>query len=171
MMGALGALEETVKFVSGQDPGFKGGHGDTVAFYRTLTAENNAQVDPLSPDELAADCLRAISTLAFTIVNGTANALDYLLPEVTKPDEVPRLQETLESLVKRNNEAGLHEAFSRHALEATRLGHWNESLRGMVFKAEYQNRNSRSVRITRLIYLGDMKLNNLMLLSATYRNH
>ncbi|EGG06315.1 uncharacterized protein MELLADRAFT_116583 [Melampsora larici-populina 98AG31] len=147
MMGALGALEETVKFVSGQDPGFKGGHGDTLAFYKTLTAENNAQVDPLSPDELAADCLRAISTLAFTIVNGTANALDYLLPEVTKPDEVPRIRETLETIIKGNNEPGLHEAFSRHALEATRLGHWNESLRGMVFKSEYQNRNSRSLPI------------------------
>ncbi|KAH9821510.1 heme peroxidase [Melampsora americana] len=144
MMGALGALEETVKFVSSQDPGFKGGHGDTLAFYSTLTAENNAQVNPLSPDELAADCLRAISTLAFTIVNGTAYALDYLLPEVTKPDEVPRLRETLEEIVTGNDQVELREAISRHALEATRLGHWNESLRGMVFKTEDQNRTSRS---------------------------
>lgn len=112
-----------------------------MEFYAALTAENDAQSTPLSDDELAADCLRALSTLAYTIVNGTAHAIDYLIPPaITKPAEVPTLRATLNGLVKKRSSTNLHEDFLQHGLESARLSHWNPALRGMTVGAEHLER-------------------------------
>lgn len=130
--------------MSGQKPDLKRCHADVKAFYNALTSHNDSQPAPLTPDELAADCLRAISTLAYTIVNGTASALDKLIPESTANSrEVPRLRPTLVDLLETENKTSLDEGFLRHALESVRLSHWNPSLSGMIVEPEHQEGNNQ----------------------------
>ncbi|CAH7676984.1 heme peroxidase [Phakopsora pachyrhizi] len=152
-VGALNILEDTIKFFSGQ-PIIKNVHPDCRAFYENLTKQN-ARGAQLSSDELAADCLRAISTLAYTLANGTAHALDYLIPEVDGPNDLGRdLIQSLKDLVKHDEQdrkgfenLKIREIYCRHGLEASRLNHWNPILKGLVVKGENLNRNSANQAI------------------------
>ncbi|KAG0147061.1 hypothetical protein CROQUDRAFT_670749 [Cronartium quercuum f. sp. fusiforme G11] len=144
-VGALDVLEDSIKLFSGKKHAIKHHHTDAKLFYQALKTLNNAQSSPLSVDELAADCLRVVSTLAYTIVNGTAHALDNLIPESTsKAGELPKLRSTLQDLIKSGNKGGSNEHYFRHALEGARLNHWNPSLRGMIVKAKHQGKQAHN---------------------------
>ncbi|KAH9821492.1 heme peroxidase [Melampsora americana] len=122
-VGALDVLADSIKYICGQNLGMRNCHADAIEFYAALTAENDAQPTRLSDDELAADCLRALSTLAYTI-----------------PSEVPSLRATLNNLVKKRSSVNLHEEYLQHGLESARLSHWNPALRGMTVCAEHLER-------------------------------
>ncbi|KAG0151771.1 hypothetical protein CROQUDRAFT_56657 [Cronartium quercuum f. sp. fusiforme G11] len=150
-VGVLDVLEDSIKTLSGK-PSIKHSHADTKAFYKALKAKNDAQTTPLSTEELAADCLRAVATLAYTIVNGTAHALDHLLPSSTvKSEENVKLRETLQSALEKYDANSPHgeEMYLKHALEGARLAHWIPDLRGLVVKTENQERQKdRPIGIT-----------------------
>lgn len=142
-IGALDVLEDSIKTISGQRLDIKHSSPDTKLFYDTLRVENDAQRIPLSTDELTADCLRAVSTLAYTIVNGTAHALDYLMPAATtQADEIPKLRQTLHDLVynPRFDRSNIHEAHLKHGLEGVRLAHWNPYLCAVSFGIKLEHR-------------------------------
>lgn len=143
--GALDVLEDSIKTITGQSS-IKNVHADCRAFYRALDVSNNAQDSPLSLEELTADCLRAASTLAFTIVNGTAHAIDHLMPSPTsRPDEHPQLRDSLRDVVSNRSfeRPDAQEAYLKHALEAARVTHWDVILRGLIVKPEHEARKYR----------------------------
>ncbi|WAQ90262.1 hypothetical protein PtA15_12A250 [Puccinia triticina] len=139
-VGALNMLEDTIKFVSGQ-PVMKHVHEDSRRFYHNLR-ELNASEGNLSADELAADCLRAVATLAYTMTHGVAHALDHLIPPA-EPSTGSHLDSTvflglrdLRSLALEDptcfQNADIREKYCRYGLESTRLNHWEPALNGLV---------------------------------------
>lgn len=141
-VGALNMLEDTIKFVSGQ-PIMSNVHEDARKFFHTLR-ERNAIHGNLGPDELAADCLRALATLAYTITHGAAHALEHLIPAADSISGTPSHleSETLQglrelSLLEQEDPASFQrpEVRMRYCLygfESTRLNHWDPSLKGLV---------------------------------------
>jgi hypothetical protein len=139
-VGALNMLEDTINFVSGH-PVMKHVHDDTRQFYQSLR-ELNASQENLSSDELAADCLRAVATLAYTMTHGAAHALDHLIAPA-EPSQGSHLNsktfQGLRDLRSLGHEdpsyfqnADIREKYCRYGLESTRLNHWDPSLRGLV---------------------------------------
>ncbi|KAH9455497.1 hypothetical protein Pst134EA_022959 [Puccinia striiformis f. sp. tritici] len=139
-VGALNMLEDTIKFVSGQ-PIMKHVHEDSRRFYHSLR-EINATEENLSADELAADCLRAVATLAYTMTHGAAHSMDHLIPPA-ESSTGSHLDSTafqglrdLRSLgIEDPNSfenAEVREKYCRYGLESTRLNHWEPALKGLV---------------------------------------
>lgn len=136
-------LEGSIRFLSGQHF-ITHTHVDSKAFYQALRAVNDAQTHPLSVDELAADCLRAVSTLAYTIVNGTAHALDHLIPP-SDSSSSSQLEETSGGTgtifeIPSDYQTEPVRAYLHQALESARVNHWHPQLRGLVVKSEHKDR-------------------------------
>lgn len=154
-VGALHVLEDTVKYISGQ-PIRVNVPADCKAFYHTLVAQNNRRMR-LSSDELAADCLRAVATLAHSLSTGAAHALDYLLPKPKNPsDEDLPFDQSLSDLIRagqefdattQNSHDWVREKFCRVGLEASRLNHWDTLLRGMKVTNDQLERNPHNRQI------------------------
>jgi len=154
-VGALNMLEDTIKFVSGQ-PVMKHVHEDTRRFYQSLRALNGRD-GQLSADELAADSLRAVATLAYTMTHGAAHALDHLLPaaEPSAGSSSHLDSSAFQGLrdlcaLTREDPASFHnpdirEKFCRYGLESTRLNHWDPALRGLVSNLGPNTRGSNRI--------------------------
>lgn len=144
-VGVLDLIEDSIKLVTGQGLGLKHSHAETKTFYHVLRSQNNAQENPLSIDELAADCLRAISTLAYTIVNGTAHALNQMITDSPKKvGEISQLHPSSQRPFKNSGQSDSND-YLRYALESVRITHWNPALRGMIVQPENQDKRYSTV--------------------------
>lgn len=152
-VGALNMLEDTIKFLSGQ-PVMKHVHEDTRQFYQSLRGLNERK-GQLSADELAADSLRAVATLAYTMTHGAAHALDHLIPPA-EPTSGSHLDSSafqglrdLCALTRQDpisfHNPDIREKFCRYGLESTRLNHWDPALRGLVSNLSPDNRANNRI--------------------------
>ncbi|MBW0542889.1 hypothetical protein O181_082604, partial [Austropuccinia psidii MF-1] len=161
-VGALNALEDTIKFASGQ-PVLQHVHQDCCRFYSILVTQN-ARENKLTSDELAADCFRAVATLAYSLTHGAAHALDHLIPSSNSTSGLEssastHLVQSLENLnisfkedKSKFEQVAFRANYSRHGLEATRLNHWDPKLQGFI-----NERNTKDKREGRTIGIIDNK--------------
>ncbi|MBW0487309.1 hypothetical protein O181_027024 [Austropuccinia psidii MF-1] len=143
-VGALNALEDTLKFLSPQNStSDKNLHRNPFEFYTRLVAQNSRK-DNLTSDELAADCFRAVATLAYSLTHGSAHALDYLITPESLPSEekaqviysLKELNRQIREDTSRFEQPQFRDRYTKYGLEATRLNHWVPELQGFIYKVD-----------------------------------
>lgn len=155
-VGALNMLEDTIKFISGQ-PIMRNVHEDSRRFYHTLREQNQGR---LSADELAADCLRAVATLAYTMTHGAGHALDHLIPPADQKStshlNLPAFQiwKELEALEHQDpmcfDRTEVRSRYCRYGLESTRLNHWDPHLNGIITTKGSEKKKHNAIAIVDL---------------------
>ncbi|MBW0475530.1 hypothetical protein O181_015245 [Austropuccinia psidii MF-1] len=143
-VGALNALEDTIKFLSPQSR-ISGTnlYRNSQEFYARLV-DQNSRKNNLALEELAADCFRAVATLAYSLTHGSAHALDYLItPASLCSEEKAEVIYSLEELNRqiwedktKFEQPQFRDRYARYGLEATRLNHWVPELQGFIYKVD-----------------------------------
>lgn len=105
------------------------------AFYENLERVNSQFEDPPSSEELAADCLQALSLLAYVFVNGAATSIDKFLDDEARFGKAVKHARTVRTADGQAVDASAG-ILATHGLEHIRINHWHDSIKRFVSKKQ-----------------------------------